>query len=185
MKITNRIPVEYVIAAGAGQTTFGPGADPFETGAYDQALLDAGIENFNIMKYTSVMPPEATEITMEDAVEAGYTHHGMALECIMARQDGVQGEHVCAGVGRAKVLNEHGELIGGFATEYEGPGSTRYAEKELKLALEGIFERRGYDKKGYVMCDMEFVTKDLVIDESFGTVLVGICFMTFDVMELS
>ena len=184
MKITNRIPKEFVIAAGAGQTGFGPGNDPFETGSYDQALVDAGIENFNIVKYTSVIPPEAYEISMEDAVSRGLTHHGMVLECIMARQDGIQGEHVCAGVGRASVWDDNGELIGGFATEYEGHGSTTFAARELKTALHGIFERRNYEDKGYSMGDMHFVTKDLVIDESFGTVLVAVGFMTFTLIVL-
>lgn len=37
---------------GFGETDMGGGADPFETGSYDLALEDAGIENFNITTYT-------------------------------------------------------------------------------------------------------------------------------------
>lgn len=41
--------------------------DPWETGSYDLALEDAGIQDFNIMPYTSVMPPESHEIAMNGA----------------------------------------------------------------------------------------------------------------------
>jgi hypothetical protein len=35
----------------------GGGTDPWETGSYDLALEEAHIENFNIVAYTSVIPP--------------------------------------------------------------------------------------------------------------------------------
>ena len=40
----------------------GGGTDPWETGSYDLALEEARIEDFNIVAYTSVVPPEATEV---------------------------------------------------------------------------------------------------------------------------
>ena len=46
----------------------GGGTDPWETGAYDLALEEAGIENFNVVAYTSVIPPEATEVLPMSAV---------------------------------------------------------------------------------------------------------------------
>lgn len=35
----------------------GGGTDPWETGSYDLALEEAHIEDFNVVAYTSVIPP--------------------------------------------------------------------------------------------------------------------------------
>lgn len=183
IQIASRIPQKFVVVTGAGQSDFGPGIDPWETAAYDLALLDAGIENCNIVKYTSVLPPEAQEITYQEAFDAGLFHHGMALETIMAQVNGDQGDHICAGVGRAQVYCD-GQHIGGFAAEYEGHGSKALAEKRIQQALKGIFQRRYKKHDGFVMDDVEIDTCDLVIDEKFGTVLVAVCFVTFLIPKL-
>ena len=178
-----RIPCEYVLVAGAGQSDTGPGIDPWETSAYDLALLDAGIENANIVKYTSVLPPESKRITMEEAKNRGLLHHGMVLESIMAQVNGNQGDHICAGVGRAQVyMNSH--HVGGFAAEYEGKGSRNLAKRCLKKALKGIFERRYGKDPAYTMDDVHIKTKDLCVDKRFGTVLVAIGFLTFEMRSL-
>lgn len=59
-----------------------------ETGSYDKALEQAGIQDFNIMPYTSVMPPESHEILQRDA--ASHYSHGAVLETIMAQINGVK-----------------------------------------------------------------------------------------------
>jgi pyruvoyl-dependent arginine decarboxylase (PvlArgDC) len=52
-----RIPKEYFWVIGWGESDIG-----IETGSYDAALHMAGIENYNVMLYTSVLPPEAVEL---------------------------------------------------------------------------------------------------------------------------
>lgn len=61
IRVGNRIPKDYFVTTGSGETDKGSGIDPWETGAYDFALKSAQIENFNIVEYTSVLPPEAKE----------------------------------------------------------------------------------------------------------------------------
>jgi arginine decarboxylase len=188
LKTGCRIPCEYILVAGAGQSNQGPGIDPWETCAYDLALLEAGIENFNVVKYTSVLPPESRRITMEEAQERGLFHHGMVLECIMAQVDGKWREHICAGVGRAQVYREvNGERvhIGGFASEYEGYQSRDFARKCLEKSLQGIFKRRYKEEEGYTMEDVHTKTKDLVVNDEYGTVLVAIGFLTFQTAPIS
>ena len=51
--------------------TQGGGTDPWETGSYDLALEEARIEDFNIVAYTSVVPPEATEVPPHVSCEWG------------------------------------------------------------------------------------------------------------------
>ena len=55
----NRVPYEYFISVGGGQSGAGSEGLPFETGSYDAALNDAGILNVNVIKYTSVIPTHA------------------------------------------------------------------------------------------------------------------------------
>ena len=183
MIIANRIPKDYVVVSGAGQSDFGPGVDPWETAAYDLALLEAGIENCNIVKYTSVMPKGAMQITMDQANEQGLFQHGMVLETIMAQVNGNHSESICAGVGRCKVYKD-GEEIGGFAAEYEGNNSESYAATKLYEALQGIFERRYAGKPEYTIDDIQMTTKFLTVDQDYGTVFVAIGFLTFDLPVL-
>ncbi|MBU7027873.1 MAG: pyruvoyl-dependent arginine decarboxylase, partial [Theionarchaea archaeon] len=46
----NRVPKDYFVTTGYGETNAGSGIDPWETGAYDLALLMAQIENFNVVE---------------------------------------------------------------------------------------------------------------------------------------
>ncbi len=64
--VGNRVPSKYFITHGAGESDAGSKFLPAETGSYDAALNDAGIENANIVKYTSVIPTEAKEISLKD-----------------------------------------------------------------------------------------------------------------------
>ncbi|KAL4452663.1 hypothetical protein ABPG75_008325 [Micractinium tetrahymenae] len=63
-----RIPRRYFVTKGFGETDQGAGADPFETGAHDLAMEQAGIHNFNLMTYTSILPREAEEIPFEEGL---------------------------------------------------------------------------------------------------------------------
>ena len=67
----NRVPYEYFITSGSGQSNVGSEGLPYETGSYDQALTKAGIENANIVEYTSVIPTGAKEISREEGVKRG------------------------------------------------------------------------------------------------------------------
>ena len=56
--VGNRIPKDYFITSGIGQSDIAVHA-----GSYHLALKDAGIEMANIMTYSSILPGMATEIT--------------------------------------------------------------------------------------------------------------------------
>ncbi|KAL4452666.1 hypothetical protein ABPG75_008328 [Micractinium tetrahymenae] len=137
-----RIPRRYFVTKGFGETDQGAGADPFETGAHDLGMEQAGIHNFNLMTYTSILPWEAEEIPFEEAQK--YFHHGSALECILAEMHGGKGDRVTAGVGRMMVGDRaaNGARMGGFAVEYEGGASEEGARGQLDEALDALFDRR-------------------------------------------
>lgn len=187
--IASRIPEKYIVVKGEGQSDFGPGNDPWETTAYDLALLQGGIENCNVVKYTSVIPPEAFEIDIDTAKKEGLFHHGMVLECIMAQVNGNKNDAICAGVGMFNVFKPgakegEDELVGGFAVEYEGGGSPDHAQEMLDQSMGGLFDRRYHDLPGYYMADKQFHIQDMIVDDDFGTVLVAIGFLSFIVPVL-
>ncbi len=49
----NRVPYEYFITKGKGESNVGSDGLPYETGSYDAALFEAGIQNTNVIEYTS------------------------------------------------------------------------------------------------------------------------------------
>lgn len=178
----NRIPKDYFIATGAGETDLGSGNDPWETGSYDLALLEAGIENFNIVKYTSVMPKEAVKRTYEDIKP--FLHHGAVLETIMAQMNGNQGDQICAGVVTCKIrIQKTQEEIGGFACEYVGHGSEEKAKEILHKTIKGVVNRR-YKPDEVEIYDLDFITKHLNVTKKHGTVLASINFVNHIYPEL-
>ena len=131
-----RIPRTYFCTAGFGQSEAGSGVDPYETGAFDAALVAARIENFNIVKYSSVLPPEAVEVPLEAVVQ--HFHHGAVLETIMAAVSAPTGHIIVAAVGRIKVYDQHGTLLGGFAAEFADTATTgtpAEAEHQARQAI--------------------------------------------------
>ncbi len=183
-----RIPAEYFVTSGRGDTDIGSGEDPWETGSYDLALMDAKIENFNIIKYSSVLPPESKEISLKKAQT--MFRHGAALETIMASVNGVQGDLLCTGVGRIQVRRKSDKKhIGGFAAEYEKvyhKGGTiptieaaeQVAKKMMQVSLMGEVNRR-YKKEEYETFGETFEINAFKVQNSFGTSLAALCFMTY------
>jgi len=189
MRTKCRIPTLYFVTSGAGQSSAETGSDHYETSAYDMALLDGGIENFNVMTYTSVLPPEAKEIKLEQAKKLGLVHHGAVLETIKAQMEGVEGEHLCAGIGTCQVyvVDDDGnrEHLGGFAAEYEGHGSKEKAKAILKKDLEGIVERRYKgDPRTFDIVDVTYYTRDIIVDAAYGLVYVALCFVEYEYPEV-
>lgn len=79
-----RYPTLAFQTGGAGQADEGIPPQPFETFCYDSALMQAKIENFNVIPYTSVLPKELFgNIVPVDKVVNQFKH-GAVLEVIMA-----------------------------------------------------------------------------------------------------
>jgi arginine decarboxylase len=109
-----RIPKDYFWVIGWGESDVG-----IETGSYDAALHMAGIENYNVMLYTSVLPPEVAELHHLPDI-----HHGSVLEGIIALQHTDKpGTRITARLLLAKVYYiSDGSYLGGFACELSGAG---------------------------------------------------------------
>jgi arginine decarboxylase len=176
-----RIPTDYFVTKGAGESDEGIPPDPYETFSYDIALQKAGIEDFNVVPYTSVLPPEAKEMPLEQ-VKPTF-HHGAVLEVIMAKNGGVKSQTVCAGIGRAWALDSTGNSVGGYAAEYQytygGPVAVALAEQEAKKQLTRSLNHelsiRGFNQDG----SMKFDVTCLPIRRKYGMALAAIGFIKF------
>ena len=80
-----RYPTFAFITGGVGQADEGIPPQPFETFCYDSALMQAKIENFNVVPYTSVLPKElfGKIVPLNDQIVKQFKH-GAVLEVIMA-----------------------------------------------------------------------------------------------------
>ncbi|MGK4008298.1 pyruvoyl-dependent arginine decarboxylase [Sorangium sp. So ce1036] len=178
-----RVPLAYFVTSGYGDTDHGGGLDPWETGAFDLALAMAGIENFNIVLCSSVIPPESYEIPLEAA--RPHFRHGAVMEVIMASMNGRAGETVTAGLGRVHVRERRtGARVGGFAAEYKGHDDPATVARALRHELEGIALRR-YDA---AEVDLEFDEPAIAsreVQNRYGTAIAALCWLTYALPELT
>ena len=141
----------------------------------------AGIENYNVMLYTSVLPPETVEL-----LHLPDIHHGSVLEGIIAVQHSEKPvTRITAGLLIAKVYRNSDDFyLGGFACEYAGNGSVEEAEANLREAMQQLFERR-YKSRFYKLEFWKSVVRTYTPEKSFGTILVGIGFASYLVPVLN
>ena len=187
----NRLPYEYFITQGKGESNAGSKGLPYETGSYDAALFNAGIHNANVIEYTSVMPTESKEISREEGLKR--LQWGEVLECIKAQANGKRGSKISAAVITTSVTDPKGKYLGGFACEYSGSGTKEDAGKSLMESIVGMIERRGYGimknpslfqdnvtDKGYkIHPGKHFVYEDLKVTKEHGSVFTAICFVSY------
>ena len=186
----NRIPVEYFVTSGKGEASVGSEGLPYETGSYDAALNDAGIENANIVKYTSLVPPGCARVSRAAGLRG--LRWGEVLESIMAQANGAKGAHIAAAVMVTDVYDQHDRHLGGFACEYSGRGSRKEALRSLMGSVSGMVERRGLgnvrgqlqekkkaatDKGFRIVPAAIFEYESMTVKESHGTVLAALCYI--------
>ena len=190
----NRVPYEFFITQGKGESNAGSKGLPYETGSYDAALFDAGIQNTIVIEYTSVMPTESKEITKEEGLKR--LQWGEVIECIKAQANGKRGSKISAAVITTSVTDPKGKYLGGFACEYSGSGTKEDAEQSLLQSIVGMIERRGYGvmkesgkmqlykdnvtDKGYkIHPGKNFIYEYLDVKMEHGSVFTEICFVSY------
>lgn len=190
----NRVPYEFFITQGKGESNAGSKGLPYETGSYDAALFNAGIQNTNVIEYTSVMPTESKEITKEEGLKR--LQWGEVIECIKAQANGKRGSKISAAVITTSVTDPKGKYLGGFACEYSGSGTKEEAEQSLLQSIVGMIERRGYGvmkesgkmqlykdnvtDKGYkIHPGKNFIYEFLDVTKEHGSVFTAICFVSY------
>ena len=174
-KVGNLIPESFFVAKGSGDSDLEKHA-----GSYHMALHDAGIADYNIMTYSSVLPGTARLVTMD---EVDLPPFGSELKTIMAVSHGYQDEFVSAGVVYAWMYKDENfdEKVGGLVCEVSG----RFRIEELEARLIRVINdlhQRTYRK--YYLGDLNFVTEGITIEKRYGTALAALCFVDFMLPEI-
>ncbi len=115
-------------ATGSGRTLLA---------AFDDALLAAGVANFNLITLSSVIPPGSS--IREGVTERLAGGHGDRLYCVMSvGYADHPGELVSAGLGWAIEATTGGGLF----VEHAG-GSEQSVTEQIQLSLEDMSRNRG------------------------------------------
>jgi arginine decarboxylase len=158
---------QYFITRGSGESNLYCSKN--ETTSYDDAVVNAGIGNINVVTVSSMIPPEAVEINYITP------KWGDIIYCIMARNDGKKGQFISCALLISEVYHG-GKLLGSFVLEYSGKGNERVAQKNLFLDLNDMVKRRNYIS-GYNVVPKKFIYNSIKIKKRYGTVISAICFI--------
>lgn len=186
MLVGTRYPTLAFHTGGAGQSDDGIPPQPFETFCYDSALAQAKIQDFNVIPYTSVLPPELKDNIVPVDKVSKFFKHGAVLEVIMAGNGANSSEHraIATGVGVCWGKDKMGKLIGGWAAEYveyfptyiDDEIAKGHAEMWLNKSLKHELEIRGVEKHSEFQLYHNYIN----ITRQFGYCLTCLGFLNFE-----
>ncbi|MBI2057119.1 arginine decarboxylase, pyruvoyl-dependent [Candidatus Pacearchaeota archaeon] len=149
--------------------TKGVGRDKEKLASFELALRNAGIEKYNLVHVSSILPPNCKMISKEEGLK--YLNSGEIVYCVMARVENNERNRLAAasiGVAIPSDPNQYGYL-----SEHHAYGETDeiagdYAE-DLAAYMLGttlgieVPENLGYDEKAkvYKMSDKIIKTKNI------------------------
>ncbi len=164
----NRIPKDYFITTGSGESDIAAHA-----GSYHLALKDAGIEMCNILVYSSILPSIATEIPKPTSFE-----HGGVMESIMAVAHAKKGDRATVGITYGWLYNQKtGKKIGGIVSEKCGNMSEDELAGVLKQSIYEVYYN-GFSNKNELK-NIEVIMKSFIPQKAYGTALVALCFTSY------
>ena len=165
--IGNRIPKDFFITKGVGESDITTHA-----GSFHLALKDAGIERANIIQYSSILPRIANEIDNYEIT------HGEVMETILAVSNGMLGERLTAGIIFGWLFDKKtGEKVGGLVSEENGNYPEDVIEERLNQSLHEIYEN-GFADKYYLKIEKTII-ETFVPEKQYGSAIVAICFVNY------
>jgi len=178
----NRVPFEYFLTKGIGESEI-----TIHAGSLDDAMENAGIENFNLIKYTSIMPAIARKVDRpkRDVFELNYKGkakivHGSVCEAIMAHADCRYGDRATAGLVIGWIYDKQSsKRYGGLVAEYVGDDEEPKAQETLHKMMERMGKERLKNRKNLELRDVEVETATIVPKKKFGTAIVAIGFLSY------
>jgi arginine decarboxylase len=122
------------------QVSGGTGVGPTEMAAWDQALINVGVANFNIIYLSSIIPPGST-VTLTSKPKRPEGAWGDKLYVVMAQQrTSMRNQEVWAGIGWI----QDPKTKQGLFTEHEGHSEAE-VRADIKHTLEALAKNRGVD----------------------------------------
>jgi len=156
--VGNLIPHTFFVTKGSGESDL-----ELHAGSYHMALHDAGISDFNIMVYSSVLPATAHIASMD---EIDLPPFGSELKTILAVSHGQQDEFVSAGVV--------------YAWMYADENFDKKVARLIRVINDLHQKTYGH----YYLGELNFVTEGITIEKRYGTALAGLCFIDFQQPEV-
>ena len=168
--VGNRIPRSFFWTSGIGESDI-----TIHAGSYHLALKEAGIERYNVMLYSSIMPSIAIETERPTPQEVV---HGSVMETIMAVSSGERGKRLTAGIIYGWLYNKKtGQKHGGLVAEYSGNDEDAQARDSLRSSLRELYEN-GF-AEDFELRDTRLETRSFVPKKKFGTAMVVIGFKDY------
>lgn len=168
--IGNRIPRRFFWTSGIGESDI-----TVHAGSYHLALKEAGIERYNIMVYSSIMPAIAIESEKPKSEEAV---HGSVMETIMAVASGKKGRRLTAGIIYGWLYHKiTGKKYGGLVCECNGHDKEEDARIRLRKSLNELYTN-GFSEE-YDLKDIRIESRSFVPKKKFGTAMVVIGFKDY------
>jgi arginine decarboxylase len=109
--------------------TKGVGVDKNRLSSFELALRDAGIERFNLVYVSSILPPLCKIVPKKDGLE--HLEAGQIVFCVMARNETNEPNRLISasvGVARPKDENQYGYLSEHHAYGQTGESAGDYSE---------------------------------------------------------
>lgn len=168
--VGNRIPRSFFWSSGIGESDI-----TIHAGSYHLALKEAGIERYNVMVYSSIMPGIAVEAPKPEKDEIV---HGSVMETIMAVASGTKGQRLTAGIIYGWLYNKAtGEKYGGLVAEYNGNLPDDEARESLRSSLYEIYSN-GFSEE-YGLKGIKVKTRSFMPQKKYGTAVVVIGFKDY------
>ena len=125
--------------------TAGRGEGPTTLSAFDSALKAAGIHNYNIIKLSSVIPPES--VVVVEKWKNSPSEHGKKLYTVLAEiRSDILGRSIAAGIGWYQtkdgrgVFAEHHDIIESLNTKE----AEENVAKKIEATISDLCANRGY-----------------------------------------
>ncbi len=166
--VGNRIPRDFFEVAGCGESDI-----TIHAGSFHLALQDAGIERYNIMTYSSILPGIARKVD-----PPAQMVHGAVLESILSVSHAEAGQTATAGIIYAWLYDRlSGKRYGGLVCEHNGNYPVEELKTKLYASLNELYENGFSDH--YVLDQPTLLWKSFSPTKKFGTALVGLCFSSY------
>lgn len=166
--IGNRIPKDYFVTKGTGQSDIA-----IHAGSYHLALKDAGIEMCNIMTYSSILPKIAKQVE-----KPKHITHGAVMESIMAVCTANKGERATAGIIYGWLFDKNtNEKYGGLVCENYGDFTEEALKENLMASLNELYYNGFSDQ--FRLENITAITESFVPEKKYGTALVSLCFVNY------
>jgi len=156
------LPRKFFVTSGYGED------NNSELNAFDRALLRGKITQCNLVNVSSILPEDADEI------EPVYITPGTITFAVLARQSGVSGDRISAGIGWGKMEKKSGDNYG-IVAEDHGNSSKRYTNQILKEKLEQMAKIRRMK-----LVDCKVRSESIEVKERFGCVMAALVYVPWD-----